>query len=101
MQFVSGEPCAEPGTGEACLTPYGRSVDSRPSRSGTKSRVCLTLPPPPGIIAPRTRDPLSHPPYPRHSTPLNDSTPDFRELFARERVLVLRERHRQAIAKRW
>jgi methyl-accepting chemotaxis protein len=31
---------------------------------------------------------------------LEDST-DFRELFARERILVMRERHRQAITKRW
>jgi hypothetical protein len=31
---------------------------------------------------------------------LEDSI-DFRELFARERILVMRERHRQAITKRW
>ncbi|HEX8694585.1 MAG TPA: methyl-accepting chemotaxis protein [Longimicrobium sp.] len=32
---------------------------------------------------------------------MNDGTTDLRELFARERVLVMRERHRQAIVMRW
>ncbi|HEX2191242.1 MAG TPA: methyl-accepting chemotaxis protein [Longimicrobiaceae bacterium] len=32
---------------------------------------------------------------------MHHSAPDFQELFARERLLVMEERHRQAIAKRW
>src|SRR4028119_1242723 len=36
----------------------------------------------------------------RHHPTLSDGT-NFHELFARERALVLRERHRQAISKRW
>ena len=39
-------------------------------------------------------------PSPRGRT-LTESSPDFAELFARERWVVMRERHRQAIRMRW
>jgi methyl-accepting chemotaxis protein len=50
----------------------------------------------------RHASPLFVSPNPSAVLPLNGATStDFTELFARERWLVLRERHKQALSKRW
>ena len=59
----------------------------------------MTVPRAGGIISARHAVSLHPPP----SRPLSLTEPrhDFTGLFARERSLVLRERHRQAVTKRW
>src|SRR6185436_8414796 len=101
--FLASAPPARRSFSATVPAPTARDGASRPSapspaRANPLSRGDLLDT---AAGGPQHCGPLPHPRVtPLPPRPLNETT-DFNALFARERWLVMRERHRQAITMRW